>query len=162
MPLEIERKFLIAGPPDPSHPVLRNADLVNYEQIYLHVDDIEQRRIRRGISRGSTTYQIAHMRQLTTGVREVSERRIARAEYERLRDRRDPTRQIIYKDRRRFSWDGRLLELDEIFEPRSRACHLLEIQVDDLAARIALPDFLSVDREVTGEPRYANSMIALG
>jgi CYTH domain-containing protein len=96
------------------------------------------------------------------GVREVIESDIGDREYEQLRSRRDPSRQVIRKVRTCFVWHGLLYELDDITEPVSRACLVLEVQVSDEHDEIDLPDFLVINREVTMEREFANSAIALG
>jgi CYTH domain-containing protein len=162
LPLEIERKFLLSAAPDWSHPVLRGARLIQYEQVYLRVAGDAQTRIRRGTDDEGTRYHLARLHRLRDGVREVEEEEISAAEYARLRQDRDPRRQVVVKDRRCFHWRAQFFELDEIHRPVSRACHLLEIQVDELGRRVELPDFLPIDREVTGEPAFGNAGIALG
>lgn len=162
MPLEIERKFLLAAAPDWSHPVLRNARVIRYEQIYLRVTATEEIRIRCGTDGEGARHHLARLYRLRDGMRKVEEEEISADEYARLRERRDPSRQIIVKDRRCFRWRGRLFELDEIHRPSSRACHLLEVEIDDLDQHVEFPDFLQIDREVTAEPAFANASIALG
>ncbi|MGI5207209.1 hypothetical protein ACQEU6_37235 [Spirillospora sp. CA-108201] len=162
MPVEIERKFLLGAAPDWSHPAFRDADVIEYEQVYLKVDGADQVRIRRGVRDGRAAYRLARLHRLSDGVREVEERELGRAEYDRLRAGRDPGREIVAKVRRCFAWRGQLFELDDISRPVSRACHLLELQVESLEQRFTLPDFLVIDREVTTEPAFSNAMIALG
>jgi len=162
VPLEIERKFLLAAAPDWSHPVLRDARVIHYEQVYLRVTATEEVRIRRGTDEEGTRYHLARLYRLQDGMRTVEEEEISADEYARLRERRDPARQIIVKDRRCFRWGGLLFELDAIHRPVSRACHLLEVEIDDLDQHVEFPDFLQIDREVTAEPEFANAGIALG
>ncbi|MBX6769382.1 MAG: hypothetical protein IRY90_19890 [Actinomadura rubrobrunea] len=162
MPVEIERKFLLAAAPDWSHPVLREAQVIEYEQIYLKVDGNEQIRIRRGIQNGEASYRLARLHRLSDGVREVEEHELDQTEYERLSATRDSRRQVITKIRRCFYWKDQFFELDDIQRPVTRACQLLELQVETLDQSILLPDFLTIDREVTHEPAYSNAMIALG
>jgi CYTH domain-containing protein len=162
MPLEIERKFLLAAPPDWSHPILRGARLIEYEQIYLEIEGEAQTRIRRGTTETEVSYRLARLMRLSAGVREVEERELDRSEYERLRARRDPGRQVVVKHRRCFHWREQFFELDDILRPASRVCQILELQVDSLDRGFVLPDFLAIDREVTREPAYSNAAIALG
>ncbi|TDC68307.1 hypothetical protein E1200_12090 [Actinomadura sp. GC306] len=162
MPVEIERKFLLGAEPDWSHPALRGADVIEYEQIYLKVDGPDQLRIRRGVSRSCTAYRLARLHRLSDGVREVEEKELGGEEYETLRRDRDPSREIISKMRHCFDWRGQFFELDTIRRPASRACFLLELQVESMEQSISLPDFLVIDREVTTDVSFSNAMIALG
>ncbi|MGW1996398.1 hypothetical protein [Embleya sp. NPDC001921] len=66
------------------------------------------------------------------------------------------------KERWFFTWRGRLFELDDIREPASRACRILEIELDDERQEVILPDFLRIEREVTGVPQFSNADIARG
>ncbi|GAA4612255.1 hypothetical protein GCM10023195_52390 [Actinoallomurus liliacearum] len=162
MPIEIERKFLLAAAPDWNHPLLRSATVIGFEQIYLKADGAEEERIRRSRRDGVDSYHYAHLRPLSKGTREVIEKEIDAREYERLRLQRDPARQIIVKDRHCFTWQGRSFELDDIQQPVTRRCLLLEVELDRLAEEVPLPDFLRYEREVTGETPYSNATIALG
>ncbi|MFB4306390.1 hypothetical protein [Actinomadura sp. GTD37] len=162
MPVEIERKFLLGKAPDWSHPALRDADVIDYEQVYLKVEGPEQVRIRRGSRAGRTAYHLARLHRLADGVREVEERELGRDEYETLRRDRDTRREIIAKVRYCFDWQGQFFELDDIHRPATRACHLLELQVESLEQSFTLPDFLVIDREVTTDRAFSNAMIALG
>lgn len=162
MSIEIERKFLLAATPDWDHPLLRSAAVINFEQIYLKADDAEQKRIRRGRRDGMDSYHYAHLVPISKATREVFEREIDAHEYQRLRLLRDPSRKIIAKDRYCFTWQDQYFELDHIHEPATRKCDLLEIQINRLDEQVQIPDFLSCEREVTGEFKYSNATIALG
>jgi CYTH domain-containing protein len=162
MSIEIERKFLLTATPDWHHPLLRSATIINFEQIYLRADETEQKRIRRGRRKGIFTYHYAHLVPIRRAMREVMEKEIDLEEYTRLRLLRDPSRQVIVKDRRCFTWQDQFFELDDIQEPATRACHLLEIQIERPDQPVKLPDFLKFDREVTSDAAYSNATIALG
>lgn len=99
---------------------------------------------------------------LRPGVREGIERMITAEEYERLRERRDPARHTVVKDRVRFDWHGTTFDLDDIHRPVSRSCQLLEVELRSEDQDVPLPDFLDIDREVTHDGGYANAQIALG
>lgn len=160
--VEIERKFLVDGPVNGRLPTLHDELRIDFEQIYLHVSDAAEERVRRRTVGESVSYQHAYLNRIRPGVREVIESDIGDREYEQLRGRRDPRRQVIRKERTCFVWCGRLFELDNIVEPVSRACLILEVQISDERDEIELPDFLEINREVTMERQFANSSIALG
>lgn len=162
MSVEIERKFLLSGPPDLSHPVLGSATRLSLEQVYLRVGADGEERIRHSSGSGASTYVHTLLRPLRRGVREIEEREIAASRYQVLRRRGDPERRPVVKDRWLFTWDGRLYELDDIHQPVSRACRILEIQLDHEGQKVTLPDFLPIDREVTGVPEFSNADIARG
>jgi CYTH domain-containing protein len=160
--VEIERKFLLATCPDWTHPLLAAGRHTRYEQIYLQVSDEREDRIRRLSSADAVRYEHTRLFRIRPGVREVVEDVISAAEYERLRLRRDGRRNTVIKDRLCFQWRGQGFELDDIHQPASRSCQLLEIELTAENQEVVLPDFLNIDREVTYEGDYANSRIALG
>lgn len=164
MSVEIERKFLLGAEPDWSALPLPGSaiDRIGFEQVYLAVTGEGEQRIRRRTANGLTSYEYAHLRPLRPGVRIVDEVTIDEAEYRRLRAGRDGSRQVIRKTRTTFPWRGRLYEVDDITDPVSRACLLLEVQVTGEDEDVPLPTFLPVLREVTGEPEFGNAHIALG
>lgn len=162
MATEIERKYLLATPPDWAHLALATGQRIEFEQIYLDVSDGREERIRRRFCDGVVTYQHAHLARISPGVRLIDEIEVDSAEYARLRLRRDTRRHIVLKDRLAFRWREQLFELDRIREPVSRACHLLEIQIDSTGQEVILPTFLHIDREVTYDQDYSNAQIALG
>jgi CYTH domain-containing protein len=160
--IEIERKFLLAASESLRHPILDAAERVSLEQIYLGVSAHAEERIRR--RSGNDTIRYAHtiLRPLRAGVREIEEVEITADQYEKLRERQDPDRRPVTKDRWFFTWREQLFELDDIRQPASRACRILEIQLDDERDEVILPDFLRIDREVTGVAQYSNADIARG
>ncbi|WFB06198.1 hypothetical protein LRS74_03415 [Streptomyces sp. LX-29] len=160
--MEIERKFLLAAPPDPGHPVLSAARRVQLEQIYLSVGPAGEERIRHWRCGGTERFFHTLLTPLRPGVRTIDEREIGPEAYARLRRRGDPCRQPVVKERWLFDWRGRLFELDIIHEPATRACRILEVQLDKERQQVALPEFLLIDREVTGHPAFSNADIARG
>ncbi|WP_433269265.1 hypothetical protein ACQPZF_06465 [Actinosynnema sp. CS-041913] len=162
MSVEIERKFLLGAEPDWSAFAGQTIGRIEFEQVYLRVTEVEEKRIRKRTANGVTSYEYAHLRPLRPGVRAVDEVAIDGAEYDRLLAGRDGTRQVIRKTRRTFPWDAWQYEVDHIREPAGRACWLLEVQVSREDDVVALPEFLAVLREVTDEPLFRNAHIALG
>lgn len=163
MSLEIERKFLLTAEPDWSALPHSTISVIEFEQAYLQVAaDGGEKRIRKRVVNGTTSYEFAELHPVGAGVRTVHEVAIDHAEYTRLCSDRDPARQVVRKTRTTFPWRDRLYEVDRIREPRARACWLLEVQVDHEDDVVELPGFLPVDRDVTHEPAYRNAHIALG
>lgn len=160
--IEIERKFLLAAAPERSDPRLSNAEITHIEQVYIEVTDTTETRIRRTRHKDGVTYHYTQLRSLKPGKREVVEKEISRTEYEDILAHRDPRRQPITKDRYYFTWKSQVFELDKIYSPASRACHILEIQLSSEDQAVILPDFLNIERDVTGEAAYSNANIALG
>jgi CYTH domain-containing protein len=68
----------------------------------------------------------------------------------------------ITKRRLRFIYQSQTFELDIILSPPSRACIILELELQSEDQRIMLPHFVRVIREATGETAFTNADIALG
>lgn len=162
MCIEIERKFLLSHTPDWSAVHFRTAEVLEIEQIYLKVEHDIEERIRKISQNGRKTYYMTRLEPRRPGIRNIYESEITATEFDRLRKLGDPRRNAVCKRRRVFRLGRHVFELDEIYEPTSRACCILEVQLSAEGEPVTLPHFLAVDREVTAEAPYANSAIALG
>ena len=94
------------------------------------------------------------------GIRKEIEREITEAEYELLLERRHPAMVPIRKQRRVFIYEGHTFEFDSFREP-VMSVFVLECELPSLNAEVQLPPWLPVDREVTDEPGWTNTSIAL-
>jgi CYTH domain-containing protein/predicted ATPase len=159
-PREIERKFLVrggrAGQEVPVH--FEEFDL---EQTYLLSHDGSETRVRRRRQQGASTYTHTVKRGVAAGQRVKIERQITGREYIGLLAQADPTRRTLKKWRRAFLWENQYFEWDIFKDPRP-GLELLEVEVDAIDGPVALPPFLSIEREVTQDKEYANHTIALG
>jgi CYTH domain-containing protein len=162
MPIEIERKFLLHDMPNDRDLVSCGAESLEIEQWYLKVADGFEDRIRRTSINQDTVYHHTYLMSHSAGVREVQEQTIDREEYDLLRSASDPRRVKIAKRRLRFVFEDQTFELDVILSPTARSCLILELQIESEGQDIALPPFVRVTREVTGERAYTNANIALG
>jgi CYTH domain-containing protein len=162
VPIEIERKFLLRGIPDDRDLLSCRAEALEIEQWYLKVADGFEERIRRTSTNQETFYHHTYLMSQSAGVREVQERTIDRDEYDLLRSAGDPCRVQVVKRRLRFVFESQVFELDIIRSPPSRSCFILELQIESEDQEIALPHFVRIAREVTGERAYTNADIALG
>ncbi|WP_306748905.1 hypothetical protein [Saccharothrix yanglingensis] len=160
--VEIERKFLLGAEPDWPSADAGALRRIEFEQVYLRVTEAVEKRIRRRVDGGRVSYEYASLTPARGGERTVEEVGIDGAEYERLKAGRDGARHVIRKTRTTFPWGDHVYEVDHITDPVSRACWLLEVQVDRRDDEVAIPEFLPVVREVTGEAAYRNAHIALG
>jgi CYTH domain-containing protein len=152
-PLEIERKFLLAWPPDLAHPVLAQAQAIEIEQRYLLSEDETVRRVRKRSQRGHITYYFTEKAELRPGVREERERIIGPREYLRFLSEVDPTRKPIRKTRYCFAWENAYFELDRFHTPEG-------LWLAEEGESPQLPDFLSIAREVTEDPAFSNAQLA--
>src|SRR3989344_1493240 len=161
VPLEIERKFLLAKIPDFNAGPFKYAKKIFIEQMYLSQrGDKEESRIRKRAQKRSVTYYQTHKLKLAPGVRQETEKIIKPEEYSVLSHLRNPATQIIRKYRYCFIYKFQYFELDVIFQPIPLC--LLEIELTEENDHIELPPFLKISKEVTGDSRYENFSIANG
>lgn len=159
VPIEIERKFLVARPD--LHHIPASAQTVDIIQHYLETagPDIE-RRIRKRSQDGVSVYYYTIKR--PTGrpdTRIERERLIPHQTYELLLEEADTDRRPIEKKRTCFVWRNQYFELDDFSPMGNNAC-LLEIELTEENQEVVLPDFVTVIREVTGDPAYSNAQLA--
>ena len=164
-PYEIERKILVTAP---DLGVLGDAatSVSDIVQTYLLNDTGEVERVRRREIRDSEGHrlQLTHTAKtaVSAGVVEEREREIDEDAYDELLTRTDPARVPVVKTRWVVPFAERVLEIDRFSSPRE--LWLLEVELpstDDLTAELVLPPWLTVLREVTGDPHYANAHLAL-
>ena len=77
-----------------------------------------------------------------------------------LLKRKDPKRNPIIKDRYCFVWHEQYFELD-VFQKNLSGLSMMEIELMEKGQMVRLPDFVPITREVTNEPAYKNSNLAL-
>jgi len=170
---EIERKYLLEGMP----PLPRDAVASRIEQGYLPEPDAGEDapppppsgddediprvgRLRRRIAPDGTE-QFTHTIKRGAG--------LVREEHERIIDRRTFDAAWPHTAGRRLAktrhvvaaGDGFIWEIDEFAD---RPLVLAEVELPDAGARPAMPDWLAphVVREVTDEPAFTNSALAIG
>lgn len=156
-PLEIERKFLLVRAPDLS--LLPDVRLLDLEQTYLLSGDEElEVRVRSRREDGRTSYFRTEKRRRSARTREESEQEISWRHYRRCLEQADPGRQTIVKTRHCFPFSGLTFELDQFHTPAG--LWLLEAELGSEREQVELPDFLQIEREVTGERAYTNGELA--
>lgn len=157
---EIERKYLIRQPDAgrlKSQPGCVQWDIV---QTYLMESEPGlTRRIRQVTTGGSVKYYKTVKRRLTALSCEEEEREISRSEYLCLLTEADPRRRPIEKTRYRIPHGGRVLEVDIYPFWSDRA--ILEIELERETDQPDIPACLSVIRDVSDDPAYKNSQLAL-
>ncbi len=158
-PLEIERKYRLAGAPSDDALATHAARSFRLEQLYLS-EPPAGRRIRRieGPD-GSVSHRLTRKRHLRDLVREEVESEIDAAEYQRLAAEADPTRSRIRKTRHVVAHGAQKLEIDVFDEPAGLV--LVEVELGSEAEAVELPDWLGEAQDVSTDPRYANANLAL-
>lgn len=158
LPLEIERKYLIARP-DTALLAEKSVKRLDIEQVYLRAGASGAgRRIRRTRSGAEERFFYTEKTRVTAVTRIEREREISAAEYEALLSERDGALRTIEKTRYLVPFEGHTLEIDVFPFWDDRAFCECELQSED--EPIPLPDWLHVYREVTDDPRYTNRALA--
>jgi CYTH domain-containing protein/predicted ATPase len=158
-PLEIERKFLLATPPDLTALAHLHPRAVEIEQTYLLSPDPRlELRVRRRSQQGQSAYYRTEKVVLEPGKRFERERILTPSEYWHSLTTADPTRQPVKKTRYCFPYQSLYFELDHIEAPEE--LWVLEVELTEDSQEVVVPDGLTVAREVTGELAYTNAEIA--
>jgi adenylate cyclase len=160
MALEIERKFLV-GALDADALARAAADEIEIEQTYLLGSEEESWRVRRGTrADGSQERTETRKRRISERTREELERPLEPDEYDALLAERDPAKRTIHK--RRFKvpiGDGLTCEID-VFGGDLAGLVLAEVELPAEDTPFDLPEWLTIEREVTHDLAYTNSALA--
>ena len=158
LPLEIERKFLIAYPPLSwleRQPGVRKAEI---EQTYLVSCGDSSRRVRLWQEADEIHCYRGVKRALSDMTRVEEEDEISLEDYYALLLEADPARLPIRKTRWCLPYEGHILEID--CSPFWQAQAVLECELECEDEVFSLPPELKVLCEVTGDRRYLNSSLA--
>lgn len=156
--LEIERKYLVAYPDLEVLEQLPACRKVQITQTYLTAPDGDEHRVRSRGAAGGIRYYETVKRTLSPEKRVERERCISEAEYQALLLRADPAHRPIRKTRYCFIHLGQYLELD-LYPFWSRQA-ILEVELWCEDAAVQLPKWLTLIREVTGDPAFKNAALA--
>lgn len=161
LPLEIERKYLIAYP----------NMVVLTEQPHYNATEITQAyllsspntpggsRIRkRGTVQSGYKFYYTFKRDITPVKRIEIEKEITEQEYEDLLKKADPALKIIHKVRHCFEYKNQMFELDTYTFWTDRATVELELTNENDTAD--LPPYITLIKEVTNDLRYRNRSLA--
>ena len=156
---EIERKYLIRYPDIQT--LLRQKGVEQWEitQIYLTVSGPnETRRIRQIVSGGEIRYYKTFKKRLSDLTNEEDEGEIDQLEYIRLCKEMQPGCKPLGKTRYRIPYQGHVLEFDIYPFWSDRAIMEIELEREDEGA--AIPAYVRIIRDVSGDIRYKNRQLA--
>ena len=157
IPIECERKFLIRMP-DVAELCRLGAEKSEITQTYLDAPEGVTRRVRCRTFAKKTVYTQTTKRRLTAESAEEDEREITKKEYEALAKEKKAGTVPITKTRYTLPYEGHLLEFDVY--PFWEKQAVLEIELEDEDTPYAIPDFVTVLREVTADYAYKNARLA--
>lgn len=158
VPLEIERKFLIAYPDEAVLAARSAAAPVEITQTYLLPRSGAEERVRARGQGKDCVYIRTRKRRLGAGVHEEEEDRLTEAEYRVLLKNADPACRPIRKRRWCVFENGLYYEIDLYLDQREWA--ILETELTGADQPVRLPDWVTVIREVTGERAFSNHAMA--
>ena len=158
IPVEIERKFVIAMPDISFISSLDGYSFSDIEQTYLCSDEGVTRRVRARKYQGRTVYTETKKIRIDKMSAHEYEREITREEYEALLGEIKEGTVTIFKTRHTFDFEGRIFEID--IYPNWRKTAILEVELDSYEASLQMPTFIKVVSEVTGEKKYSNAAMA--
>ena len=155
---EIERKYLIRPVDEAFLRARPGCEVWEIDQTYLIAVPGETRRVRRIVENGAERFRLTVKRRLSDLTSEEDERAIGRAEYESLLAEANPALRTIRKTRFRVPHEGQVAEFDRypFWDDRM----ILEIELDSEAAAARVPEWVSVIRDVSADPRYKNVRLA--
>ncbi len=158
LPLEIERKFLVALPEESD---LRKhaARCIAITQTYLlGTQEGASKRIRRSEEQGTVTYTSTEKTRIDMLQRIEIERELSEEEYRELQKQADPERRVIHKTRWCVPVGDLVAEID-VFEGFTQYAYC-EVELPSPQTPYELPSFLQVIREVTEDRRFTNAAIS--
>ena len=159
VPMEIERKYLIAYPDVKALERMPNCCRVDIVQTYLRCEgEDEEVRIRQRGSSGNYIYFRTRKRRVSGLKRVEVEERLSKEEYLALLVQADPAYRPVHKQRYCLSDNGLYYEIDVYPEWKDQA--ILEVELHSETQKVVFPDCVKVIREVTDDPSYSNHSLA--
>ncbi|MCX6755058.1 MAG: AAA family ATPase [Candidatus Nomurabacteria bacterium] len=163
VPIEIEERYLIKSF-DPKHLIdlgIR-CEATDIEQTYLlsgNESTVERVR-KRTYYESSSYFHTTKIDYPEKGGRIEKDFGTLKSEFLSSLTRRDPTRHTIYKKRHCFLWKYQYFEVD-VFAKRNDGTIIMEREKTDLNESTELPNFIDVIEDITNNPKYSNSNLAL-
>lgn len=159
VPFQKEHKFLVDMPDLARLESHDSCQKVEILQTYLSAPEGMRRRIRRRGIDGHYVYYEKRKQLLEDGGTElIIENRLTAEDYQRLLMEADPSMAPIEKMRYCFTYKNHYYELDVFSFWQDKAILVLELPSED--SPCVIPDFLHVQREVTGDPQLRNHVLA--
>lgn len=159
MPMEIERKYLIAMPDRVKLSLIPDCTATQIEQTYLtDADDMCRRVRKRGNPQDGWHFVLTKKKSVGFGERIEIEEEITPEQYHALLQEAHPDKQAVRKIRYCFRFRKQLFELDVYAFSETLAT--LEIELPSIDTPVILPSFVQVIADVTGDERFSNYAIS--
>lgn len=158
IPMEIERKYVISMP---DITVMRNQEeytVSEIQQTYLESEAHVTRRVRARHYDSSVVYTETKKVRVDKMSAYEDEREISESEYVELLGEKKRGTVTIVKTRHTFAYLDKTYEVD-IYPAWQRSC-ILEVELPSRDSDVAMPDFIHLITEVTGDRRYSNAAMS--
>ena len=155
MHTETEHKFIIKLP-DSAY--LEAFEKSSITQIYLINPDASADRVRKRVFADRIELTHTVKKRISKMSASEDESIITQDEYNKLLERRDPNKNVIYKDRYVLPYAGHTLEID--IYPFWKKQAVLEIELESEDEAFLIPNSISVIQEVTGNHAYSNNALS--
>ena len=155
---EIEYKYLIKFPDTDFFSEKKGCRKAEILQTYLISEPGVTSRVRSWTENGRTVYYRTTKKRVSDQTAMEDEKEITKDEYESLLAGADPTSSPIRKTRYILPYCDHDLEIDVY--PFWKKQAVLEIEVSEEGEAAAVPSYISIIRDVTGDKRYKNRSLA--
>ncbi len=157
-PLEIEHKFLIEFPDLELIKKKYICDTVDIKQLYITFPNRDTTRVRKRGYGDDAVYIMTTKSRITDTIREETEQRITKSQFDEYSKYADSGRRPIIKKRTCIIANGKYFELDVFPFWNDKA--ILEIELDSEDETFTIPEGIRVIREVTDDPAYTNAAMS--
>ena len=157
-PYEIRRRYLVDYPDISMLETLPNCHREKIEQVYLRSAGDEEIRIRRCDSINGKMFYLTRKKRHGAWMRLEAEGRLSEREYKQFLANADPEKKPVLKTRYGLSWQRQYYEIDlyPFWEDRA----VVEVYLHYENEQVKIPEFLHVQKEVTGDREYEVSTLA--
>ena len=158
IPIETERKFLIAMPDINMISKLEGTRIKHIEQTYIEGEDGKNARVRRIEENGAIYFVKTIKQRISTLSSFEDEYEIDLISYERELKNAIKDKKTVTKTRYCVPFASHVLEIDVYPFWQDRA--ILEIELHREDESFSLPEYINVIKEVSEDPRYKNTNLA--
>lgn len=158
IPVEIERKYVIAMPDIAALHLMDGYTVSDIEQTYLESEPSVTHRVRKRVYEDRAVYTETKKVRIDKISSYEDEREISEGEYRELMVKRKDGTVTLKKTRHTFLYLGRTFEIDVYPEWRNTA--ILETELSSRDTVVDFPRVIRIVAEVTGDKKYTNAAMS--
>ena len=156
--LEIERKYIIKMPDVATLSMQESYSSSEILQIYLPSEQGETRRVRRRAYADHIQYTETVKLRVDKMSSEEREVEISAEQFATLSEKIKEGTRPLNKNRHTFIYLGQLFEID--IYPEWQHTAIMETELPSRDKEVAMPPFISIIKEVTGDKAYSNAAMS--